>query len=102
MDWLVKHFNRNLKGMLRKFVSEDPRHGDCLLTPLLFAVHEIPQTSKGFSSFELLCRRQHWGIIDLVQEIWEKQEPKGTGIIEYVLQLQKKLKTLKDFAKETL
>lgn len=32
--------------------------------PTLFAIHEIPQSSLGFSPFELLHRRQLWGILD--------------------------------------
>ena len=52
-DGLVERFNKTLKSMLRKFVTEDSRNWDKWLDPLLFAVREVPQASTGFSPFEL-------------------------------------------------
>lgn len=54
MDGLVERFNKTLKAMLRKAIVEDGRNWDQLLLYVLFAVKEIPQSSTGFSPFDLL------------------------------------------------
>lgn len=52
--------------------------------------------------FKLLYVRQPRGIIKLVWETTEEEEPRGTGVVQYILQLQEKLKTLRAFTKENL
>ena len=53
-DGLVERFNRTLKTMLRRFVSQTGKDWDEWLPYLLFAYREVPQASTGFSPFELL------------------------------------------------
>ena len=53
-DGLVECFNSTLKGMLRKFVSCNGKNWDEYLSYLLFAYHEVPQETTGFSPFDLL------------------------------------------------
>ncbi len=67
-DGLVERFNRTLKTMIQKFVHEDAKNWDKWLEPLLFAVHEVPQASTGFSPFELLYGRQPRGVLDVLRE----------------------------------
>ena len=43
-----------MKSMLKRLCSEQPRRWHCYINPLLFAYHEVPQESTGFSPFELL------------------------------------------------
>ena len=43
-----------VKGMVRKLVMEKPRWWHLLLAPLMFAIREVPQSSTGFSPFELM------------------------------------------------
>ena len=50
---LVERFNGTLKNMLKKLCEEKPKDCDWFLSPL-FAYREIPQTTLGFSPFELL------------------------------------------------
>ena len=83
-DGLVERFNRTLKGMLRKVVSRDGKDWDLLLPYLLFAVREIPQSSTGFSPFELLYGRHPRGILDILKETWEEQGVTGTNVLQYV------------------
>ncbi|XP_029112827.1 uncharacterized protein LOC114912049 [Scleropages formosus] len=64
-DGLVERFNRTLKNMIAKFMTDDPRHWDQLLDPLLFAVREVPQASTGCSPFELLYGRCPRGVLDI-------------------------------------
>ena len=54
MDRLVERFNKTLKALLRKLVSKKGRNWERLLPYVLFACHEIPQSTIGFSPFELL------------------------------------------------
>ena len=60
--------NRTLKMMLKKATVKE---GDTLLLYLLFAYHEVPQASKGFSLFELLYGRQVRGPLDVLNETWQ-------------------------------
>ena len=61
MDGLIERFNRTLKSMSRKFVHDDSLNWDKWLVSLLFAVREVPQSSTGFSPFELLLGRKPRG-----------------------------------------
>lgn len=54
---VVERFNGTLKQMLRKLSHEPPRSWDRYLAPLLFAYREVPQSSLGFSPFELIYGR---------------------------------------------
>ena len=56
-DGLVDHFNQTLKAMLQRTVTQEGKDWDRLLPYLLFAYHEVPQTSTGFSPFKLLNGR---------------------------------------------
>ena len=67
MDWLKK-FNKTLKLMLRKLVSKEGKNWDRLLPYVLFAYREVPQSTTGFSPFELLYGREVRGPLDVIRE----------------------------------
>ena len=67
---LVENCNKTLKSMLKKMASEVPRDWDRYLTPLLFAVRDVPQASTGFSPFELLYGRTVRGPMNILREMW--------------------------------
>ena len=50
-DGLVKRFNQTLKAMLRKLVDKEGCNWDKMLPYVLFAYHEVPQSTTGFSPF---------------------------------------------------
>ena len=52
-DGLVERFNQTLKALLRRVASEG-KDRDKMLPYLLFAYREVPQSSTGFSPFEVL------------------------------------------------
>lgn len=54
---VVEKFNQMLKGILRRFVGENPRQWAQLLDPLLFGTWDIPHASTRFSPFELVFGR---------------------------------------------
>ena len=67
-DGLVERFNQTLKSMLRKSVDKEGKDWDKMIPYLLFAYREVPQSSTGFSPFELLYGR---GPLDILREAWE-------------------------------
>ena len=71
-DGLVERFNRTLKMMLRKTAVEEGKDWDRLLPYVLFAYREVPQSSTGFSPFELLYGRAPRGPLDVLKETWER------------------------------
>ncbi|KAK5854605.1 hypothetical protein PBY51_004785 [Eleginops maclovinus] len=101
-DGLVERFNKTLKNMVRKFVHEDSRNWDKWLDPLLFAVREVPQSSTGFSPFELLFGRKPRGVLDLFKENWEEGPSTSKNEIQYVMDLRAKLHSLGQLSRENL
>ncbi|PIK45484.1 hypothetical protein BSL78_17652 [Apostichopus japonicus] len=65
---LVERFNGTLKSMLRAFVTQQPESWDRYIPYLLFAYREVPQSSTGFSPFELLYGRKVKGPLDVLKE----------------------------------
>ena len=53
-DGLVERFNQTLKLIIRKTAVKEGMDWDKMLPYILFAYKEVPQTSMGFSPFELL------------------------------------------------
>lgn len=102
-DGLTERLNQTLKGMLAKAVQAHPRSWDLCLGPILFALRESPQTSTGFSPFELVYGRTPRGILKVL-------EGKGSAPVEdeppdpatYVGQLHQHLETLHQAARANL
>ncbi|XP_061882687.1 uncharacterized protein LOC133633904 [Entelurus aequoreus] len=93
-DGLVERLNTILKSIIRKFVHKDKPNWHKWLDSLLFAVREVPQSSTGFSPFELLFVRKPRGVLDLVKESWEEGPSPSKKEIQYVMDLRAKLHTL--------
>lgn len=56
-----------------------------MLLYLLFAIWEVPQSSTGFSPYELLDVQQPQGILDLLQESWQEQGITSQKVTQYGL-----------------
>lgn len=94
-DGLVERFNQTLKSMLRKFVSDTGADWDQWLPYLMFAYREVPQSSTGFSPFEMLYGRQVRGPLDVLKEAWEGGNAREqTNILSYVLKMREKLDSM--------
>jgi len=97
-----ENFNKTLKQMIRKMSSDDPQTWDRYLQPLLFAYREVPQTSTGFSPFELLFGYDVRGPLFLVKERilnldCETEEiPVTTYVMEMRDRIREFLKTAND------
>uniref|UniRef100_A0A8C6U536 Integrase catalytic domain-containing protein n=1 Tax=Neogobius melanostomus TaxID=47308 RepID=A0A8C6U536_9GOBI len=101
-DGLVERYNKTLKHMLRKFVSSTGADWDQWLPYLLFTYREVPQSSTGFSPFELLYGRQVRGPLDLLRDYWEQTENEGDNIIAYVIKMRERLEAMAALAQENL
>ena len=70
-DSLVERFNQTLKSMLQKSATKEGKDWDKLLPYLLFAYREVPQSSTGFSLFQLLYG---WPVqgppLDILSDAW--------------------------------
>uniref|UniRef100_A0AAR2M2K3 Gypsy retrotransposon integrase-like protein 1 n=1 Tax=Pygocentrus nattereri TaxID=42514 RepID=A0AAR2M2K3_PYGNA len=102
-DGLVERFNKTLKCMLKKFVSETGADWDTWLPYLLFAYREVPQASTGFSPFHLLYGREVRGPLDVLKETWEGQgKEQKSNVLSYVLKMRDKMAQLVELVRSNM
>lgn len=103
-DGLTERFNQTLKQMLRKFVSDSGKDWDQWLPYLLFAYREVPQSSTGFSPFELLYGHEVRGPLALLRELWDGDQkmPEPTNVVSYVVQMRERLERMTAMAQSHL
>ena len=101
---LVERYNGLVKTALRRLCSDEPREWDRYLPALLFALREIPSSSLGYSPFELLYGRNVRGPMDVLKELWTKEDVSSElkDEYEYVIQLRERLVKSWELAQETL
>ena len=99
-DSLVERFNRTLKNMLRKTVTDEGKDWDRLLPYVLFAYREVPQSSTGFSPSELLYGRAVRGPLDVLRESWEGEKQSDESVVSYILSVQEKLAKMSELVGE--
>ncbi|KAL8620310.1 hypothetical protein ACOMHN_059910 [Nucella lapillus] len=63
--------------------EERPRDWNRYLPALLFAYREVPQSSTGFSPFELLFGRTPRGPLQLIHDVWTNTQSDSTATCEY-------------------
>lgn len=97
-----ENFNKTLKQMLRKISADDPLTWDRYLQPLLFAYREVPQTSTGFSPFELLFSHNARGPLFLIKErlLNLDCETEEVPVTTYVMNMRDKLKQFMELSNE--
>lgn len=90
---LVERFNRTLKQMLRRMTQEQPKQWDRYIAPL-FAYLEVPQSSPGFSPFQLVYGRAVRGPPTILMEVWtnEVTDADVASSYEYVLNIRPRVK----------
>ena len=99
-DGLVERFNRTLKSMLKKTVTGEGKDWDQALPYVLFAYREVPQTTTGFSPFELLYGRSMRGPLDILRECWVASEPSDESVVSHILSIQEKLERATELVQE--
>ena len=90
---LVERFNATLKGMLKRLTDDHPRDWDRYINAALFAYREAPQTSLGFSPFELIYGRPVRGPMTILRELWTEdiQDEEIKTTYQYVVDLREKM-----------
>ena len=88
--------------MLRKFAHDDPDGWDTYLPYLLFAYKEVPQSSTGFSPFELIYSHVVRGPLDILRDGLDGSEGQEQNLIQYVLEMREKLNNMVDVTQEHL
>ena len=96
--------NGLIKKILKRMCAEKPNQWDRYLPAVLFALREIPNSSLGFSSFELLYGRQVRGPMSIIRELWTNQniEPEVKDEYQYVVDLRERLESTWKLARTTL
>lgn len=81
-------------------MSESGADWDQWIPYLLFAYREVPQSSTGFSPFELLYGREVRGPLALLKECWMggQEFPETQHVLSYVLQMRERLKSMTQLA----
>ena len=101
-DGLVERFNKTLKSMLRKLVSKEGKNWDSLLPYVLFAYREVPQSTTGFSPFELLYGREVRGPLDVLREEWEVSKKSDESVLSHILQVRERLEEMSELVSENV
>ncbi|XP_064399260.1 uncharacterized protein LOC135345747 [Halichondria panicea] len=101
-DGLVERFNQTLKRMLRKATKDEGKDWDKVIPYLLFAYREVPQSSTGFSPFELLYGRSVRGPLDIVREAWQTDKCDSVSIISYIMKMRDRLERATQVVKVNL
>ena len=101
-DGLVERFNQTLKLLLHKVASGERKDWDKLLPYLLFAYREVPQSSTGFSPFELLYGKTVRGPLDIIKESWECEQNSSENVITYVMSMSEKIEAMMEIVQENL
>ena len=91
---LCEKFNGTLKNMLKKVCAEKPKDWDRYIAAILFAYRGVKQESLGFTPFEMLYGRTVRGPMNILRELWTKEElePEVKTTYEYVIDLQNRLR----------
>ncbi|XP_076062514.1 uncharacterized protein LOC143037837 [Oratosquilla oratoria] len=92
--------------MHRRLVSERPRDWDRYLSAFLFASRDTPQSSTGYSPFELVYGHRIRGPLTFLKECWTNEGPpidKEKGDVHrYLLEMGHRLQATCRIAKENL
>ena len=88
--------------MLRKAAVKEGKDWDKLIPYLLFAYREVPQSSTGFSPFELLYGRTVRGPLDILRESWVADKKSDESVVSHVLAIREKMEKMTEIVKEKL
>ena len=99
-DGLVECFNKTLKSVLRKLVNKEGHDWDRLLPYVLFAYREVPQSTTGFSPFELLYGREVRGPLDVLKEEWEAEKHSDQSVVSHILAIHERMEEMTETVKD--
>ena len=88
--------------MLRKAATKEGCDWDKMIPFLLFAYREVPQSSTGFSPFELLYGKPVRGPLDVLRESWEANTKSKENVVSYVLSTHDKIDSIYSLVTENM
>ncbi|XP_059158115.1 uncharacterized protein LOC131942318 [Physella acuta] len=71
---ICERLNGTIKTLLAKITTNDPDNWDKMLPCVLFAYREIPQSTTGFSPFELVYGAKPRGPMDILKQLLYRQD----------------------------
>ena len=98
-DGLVELFNQTLKAMLKKAAINEGKDWDKVIPYLLFSYREAPQSSTGYSPFELLYGRSVRGPLDVVRDAWQTSERDNENVISYLMTMRERFEQMSEVVK---
>ncbi|XP_069100681.1 uncharacterized protein [Pleurodeles waltl] len=101
-DGLVERYNKTIKSLLRKSISEAGKDWEKKLPLVLYAIRTHVQASLGHSPFEMLFGRQPRTLLDMLAEQWEDTEEEVKDLLTYTWELRENLHTVWEEAHATL
>lgn len=88
--------------MLKKFVENQTDNWDKYLPYVLFAYHEVPCQSTGYSPFELLYGRSIRGPFSLIKETWVGKDSLPRDVLSYALEARRRLSQMQNIVHENI
>ena len=102
MDGLVERFEKTLKTLLRKLISKEGHDCDRLLPYVLFAYQEVPQSTTGFSPFELLYGQEVRGPLDVLKEEREAEKRSDESVVSHILAIRERMEEMTEIVSDNL
>ena len=99
---LVERWNQTMKNMLRRMVHDSSHQWDRLLPYVLFAYREIPESSTGFSPFELLYGWPVRGPLSVIKESWVSNDEDDRNLLQHVIDVRTRMVQSVEMAHENL
>ena len=81
---------------------KDGKDWDKMIPYVLFAYREVPQSSTGFSPFELLYGREVRGPLDVIKETWVAKESSKDDVVSHILAMRDKMEMMTKVVHENL
>ena len=90
---LCEKANGTVEAMLRKLSTDQPKVWDRLLPGVLFAYREVPQSTTGFSPFQMVYGIKPRGPVSLLRDLWLQPSVLDSNLeakthFQYVLDLK--------------
>jgi len=101
---VVERLNGTIKTTLKKLAAERPKEWDRYISPLMFALRDSVHEGHGFTPFELLYGRSVRGPMQILKELWTKEDiqEETKDVYNYMIELQGKIQETCNVAQEEI
>ena len=98
---VVERFHQTLKSMIKKYCLGNGKSWDTELPFLLFAIRSAPNSSLGFSPFELIFGHSVRGPLEIIRDLWDNEDV-NMNLLDWVTKFRSRLTDAWKFAGENL